>query len=94
VVRKPFPDHHRYAADEITALMACARREGLAIVTTEKDLARLRGDPAAAELVERLVALPVTLKFREEPAVKAKLCDICPPPPAVTSPHPTPSAGQ
>jgi len=57
--------------DEISALVACAQRNGLTLVTTEKDLARLSGDPAAVELVERSVVLPVALRFREAPAVEA-----------------------
>ena len=73
---KPFPDHHRYAASEISALLACAQRNGLTLVTTEKDLARLRGDPAAVDLIERSAALPVTLRFREVSAVEAMLRDV------------------
>lgn len=72
-IRKPFPDHHRYAADEMSALVDCARRNGLTPVTTEKDLARLSGDPAAADLIARSAVLPVTLRFREVPAVEAML---------------------
>jgi len=75
-IRKPFPDHHRYAANEMSALMECARRNGLTPVTTEKDLARLGGDPAAADLIERSAVLPVTLQFREVPAVEAMLRDV------------------
>jgi tetraacyldisaccharide 4'-kinase len=72
-VRKRFPDHHRYAVDEIAALLACARRNGLTPVTTEKDLARLSRDPAAIDLIARSATLPVTLRFREVPAVEAML---------------------
>jgi len=72
-IRKPSPDHHRYAAAEMSALVDCARRNGLTPVTTEKDLARLSGDPAAADLIERSAVLPVTLRFREVPAVEAML---------------------
>lgn len=72
-IRKAFPDHHRYAADEMSALVDCARRNGLTPVTTEKDLARLSGDPAAADLIARSAVLPVTLRFREVPAVEAML---------------------
>src|SRR5215470_11396658 len=75
-IRKPFPDHHRYAANEMSALIECARRNGLTPVTTEKDLARLGGDPAAADLIERSAVLPVTLQFREVPAVEAMLRDV------------------
>jgi len=56
--------------------MACAQRNGLTLVTTEKDLARLSGEPAAAELIERSAILPVTLRFKEVPAVEAMLRDV------------------
>jgi tetraacyldisaccharide 4'-kinase len=72
-IRKPFPDHHRYAADEMSALVECARRNRLTPVTTEKDLARLSGEPAAADLIARSAVLPVALRFREVPAVEAML---------------------
>jgi tetraacyldisaccharide 4'-kinase len=60
--RRGFPDHHRYAPAEIARLMADTDAQRLTVVTTEKDLARLAGDPASHELVARAVALPVTLK--------------------------------
>jgi tetraacyldisaccharide 4'-kinase len=72
-LRKPFPDHHPYAEDEMAALVTRAERDGLTLVTTEKDMARLRGDPAAAELAARTAVLPVVLEFREADAVAAML---------------------
>jgi tetraacyldisaccharide 4'-kinase len=60
--RRGFPDHHRYSADDIARLMAEADAKRLILLTTEKDLARLAGDPAARELAARAVALPVSLK--------------------------------
>jgi tetraacyldisaccharide 4'-kinase len=72
-VRKPFPDHHPYAANEMAGLVACADRNGLMLVTTEKDMARLRGVPAAAELVKRTAVLPVVLKFSDEAGMEAML---------------------
>ncbi len=60
--RRGFPDHHRYTADEISRLMAEAAAQRLTLLTTEKDLARLAGDPAARDLAARAVALPVSLK--------------------------------
>src|SRR3984893_2290028 len=72
-VRKPFPDHHRYAADEMAALVACAQRDGLTLVTTEKDMARMNGDPAAIDLIGRSAVLPVTLTFRDAAVVQAML---------------------
>ena len=72
-VRKPFPDHHRYAADEMAALVACAQRDGLTLVTTEKDMARMNGDPAAIDLIGRSAVLPVTLTFTDAALVQAML---------------------
>jgi tetraacyldisaccharide 4'-kinase len=72
-VRKPFADHHRYAVEEISALLACAQRNGLTLVTTEKDLARLSRDPAAVDLIARSTTLPVTLTFSEAQGVEAML---------------------
>jgi tetraacyldisaccharide 4'-kinase len=61
--RHGFPDHHRYAPAEIARLIADADAQRLTLVTTEKDAARLAGDPAARALAARAVALPVTLKM-------------------------------
>src|SRR5258705_488294 len=58
-----FPDHHRFAAAEQDDLITRADRGGLALVTTEKDLARMQGDPALAALVRRATGLPVALSF-------------------------------
>jgi len=76
VVRKPFPDHHHYAADEMDALVACARREGLTLVTTEKDIVRMSGDPEVADLIARSTVLPVTLTFRDAQVVEGMLRNV------------------
>jgi tetraacyldisaccharide 4'-kinase len=65
--RASFPDHHRYSGEEADALVARAEKGGLLPLTTEKDLARLAGDPRAAPLFARARALPVSLTFVEEP---------------------------
>jgi tetraacyldisaccharide 4'-kinase len=63
--RAAFPDHHRYTAAEAQSLTARARAGNLMLVTTEKDLARLSGDPQLSELAARSSALPVRLKIDE-----------------------------
>jgi tetraacyldisaccharide 4'-kinase len=78
IVRKPFPDHHLYAAGEIAALVACAKRQNLTLVTTEKDMARLQGLPAAADLAKNAAVLPVNLKFRDVAGMEAMLRDAIP----------------
>ncbi len=70
-----FPDHHRYTRSEAQALCDHADREGLVLVTTEKDAARLQGDAAVAELFTRAHALPVTLVFDDEMAFRALLLE-------------------
>jgi len=67
--RQGFPDHHRYRASEIAALLARADCDKLDLVSTEKDLARMSGDPTAVELLARAWSLPVTLVLRPEDRV-------------------------
>ena len=64
--RVSFPDHHRYKAAEAQALTARAKAENLLLLTTEKDLVRLSGDPALQTLAARASALPVRLVIAEE----------------------------
>jgi tetraacyldisaccharide 4'-kinase len=62
-VEWPFPDHHPFSADDIAALLDRAQRDGLRLVTTEKDLARLGVQPRLAEA--GLTALPVTMALED-----------------------------
>jgi tetraacyldisaccharide 4'-kinase len=66
-----FADHHRYTQSQARALIARAERENLVLVTTEKDLARMQGDAATAELAAAARALPVTLGLDDEAAFRA-----------------------
>jgi tetraacyldisaccharide 4'-kinase len=68
-----FPDHHRYSAADAARLLARARRDGLQLVSTEKDMARLQGDAALAELAARSKALPVGLVIEESERFRAFL---------------------
>lgn len=61
---RAFADHHMFSHDELAALAADARREQLTLVTTEKDLARLRG---RADVPGGIVPFAVQLAF-EDPA--------------------------
>ena len=69
-VRKSFADHHRYAPAEARTLLAQAQAQNLVLVTTEKDLVRLAGDPQLAALADRTAALPVRLVVEEEAAFR------------------------
>jgi tetraacyldisaccharide 4'-kinase len=64
--RAGFPDHHRYTADEAQDLLARAQAGNLMLVTTEKDLTRLAGDPQLETLAARASALPVRLVIEEQ----------------------------
>lgn len=57
--QREFPDHHRFSDAELTGLAKEAKENGLLLVTTEKDLARL---PHAAEILQQTIeTLPVEL---------------------------------
>ncbi|HEY7998018.1 MAG TPA: tetraacyldisaccharide 4'-kinase [Pseudolabrys sp.] len=62
----PFPDHHRFTAEEAAGLIMQAEYGGLALLTTEKDRARMTGDPVLAALAAKAHVLPVTLAVDEE----------------------------
>jgi len=63
-VTRPFADHHVYSDSELEALRAEAHRDGLRLVTTAKDLARLGATGAD------IAALRVTLKVDDESALR------------------------
>jgi tetraacyldisaccharide 4'-kinase len=64
---RAFDDHHAFTAAEIDQLSADARKASLTLVTTEKDLVRLRGLAADAARIE---PFPVTLAFDDEAALR------------------------
>ena len=68
--RLSFPDHHRYTAAEAQTLIARAGAASLMLLTTEKDLVRLAGDPHLAALAGRATALPVRLVIEEHEAFR------------------------
>jgi tetraacyldisaccharide 4'-kinase len=61
-----FADHHRYTTREAQTLIARAEAANLLLLTTEKDLARLAGDPLLAALAARTRVLPVRLVIEEQ----------------------------
>ncbi len=65
VVReRAFADHHPFSPSEIEALSAEAKRDALTLVTTEKDLARLRGGEGIPGRARDIVPFAVTLAVR------------------------------
>ncbi len=64
VVReRVFADHHPFSQGEIETLIAEARGDALTLVTTEKDLARLRGREGFADWAREIVPFAVSLEF-------------------------------
>ena len=63
--RMAFPDHHRFTAEEAAELIMEAEHRGLSLITTEKDRARMAGDPLTETLARRTHVLPVTMVIEE-----------------------------
>jgi tetraacyldisaccharide 4'-kinase len=64
----PFDDHHPYSEDDLGMLAQLAEDHGAALITTEKDAARLSPDWRA-----RVSVLPVQARFEDEAALDALL---------------------
>lgn len=73
IERRIFPDHHVFSENETHELLAAARAQNLMLVTTEKDRARMRKNPALQDLAQTSRALPITLRFENESALRALL---------------------
>ncbi|MEJ5022410.1 tetraacyldisaccharide 4'-kinase [Ochrobactrum vermis] len=70
VETRSFPDHHSFEPDDIRNLIDTARRQGLGLITTAKDLVRLAtmiGIPAG--FLAKLAVLDVDLKFARNDAL-------------------------
>jgi len=71
--RASFPDHHRFSAAEALDLLAQAQANNLMLLTTEKDLARLTGEPELQQLATHTSALPVRLVIEDEDRLREML---------------------
>jgi tetraacyldisaccharide 4'-kinase len=69
--KRAFADHHPFSPGEIESLIADAGRDGLTLVTTEKDLARLRTSGALPSWAEAVVPFAVTLEFDDAARLRA-----------------------
>jgi tetraacyldisaccharide 4'-kinase len=76
-VRRGFADHHCYSAAEARALIGEAEQGQLDLLTTEKDLMRLKDDAALAALAKRARALPVEMKVTEADALAGLIRGAC-----------------
>lgn len=71
VDQRAFPDHHPFLPSEIQALAQQAARDGLMLVTTEKDLVRLRSDPQLVSYASAIVPFKVSLDIGDGAALRA-----------------------
>lgn len=69
-----FSDHHPYSDHDLYLLRHEAERKNAALITTEKDIARI-SDP---ETLKMLDALPIQVKFEDEAALKAFILERLP----------------
>ncbi|MDA9409571.1 tetraacyldisaccharide 4'-kinase [Bradyrhizobium sp. CCBAU 45384] len=69
---RPFADHHMFSRDELAALAADAKAGQLTLVTTEKDLARLRGIDGVPD---GIVPFKVALEFDDPARLKQLISD-------------------
>ncbi|HEV2956521.1 MAG TPA: tetraacyldisaccharide 4'-kinase [Xanthobacteraceae bacterium] len=65
-IRRGFPDHHRFTAEDAAALLAEADQANLSLVTTEKDFVRLAHKRTLSALAARSRVLPVALAIEDE----------------------------
>ena len=70
VMSRSFPDHHYYSNDELRELSHTAEAAELELITTAKDLARLRNGIAPKELLERMNVLEIDAVFENANAPK------------------------
>lgn len=72
---RAFADHHPFSQAELDALTAEAKRDGLALVTTEKDLARLSQRGGLPGFAQPIRPFAVMLVFDDEGALRRFVCD-------------------
>jgi tetraacyldisaccharide 4'-kinase len=76
VVReRAFADHHPFSKHEIETLIAEAKRDGLRLVTTEKDLARMRNAGGVPDWAREIAPFAVTLAFDDAAALRKFVAD-------------------
>jgi tetraacyldisaccharide 4'-kinase len=76
VVReRAFADHHPLSESEIETLITEAKRDGLTLATTEKDLARLRTRDGLPGWAHDIVPFAVTLEFDDVAGLRRFVSD-------------------
>lgn len=75
VHERPFADHHPFSRREIEGLATEAKRDRLTLVTTEKDLVRLRCPAQLASVGCDIVPFKVQLEFADPAGLRRFLSD-------------------
>ncbi|MES2601710.1 MAG: tetraacyldisaccharide 4'-kinase [Pseudomonadota bacterium] len=60
---RSFADHHPFTPDELGQLVSDAASQSLMLLTTEKDMARIRSDARFRDQANGIATFPVTLDF-------------------------------
>lgn len=72
---KSFADHHAFSASELAHLSDVAGAKSLKLVTTEKDMARIRSDARLAAFAPAIATFAVTMEFEDEHELRRILAD-------------------
>jgi tetraacyldisaccharide 4'-kinase len=72
---RSFADHHPFSDSEIESLLTDASRDGLTVVTTEKDFARLHSAAETPAHLRDIVPFKVTLEFSDVSRLRKFLSD-------------------
>jgi tetraacyldisaccharide 4'-kinase len=75
VLERAFADHHLFSQGQIEILIAEAKRDALTLVTTEKDLARLRTAEGLPDWAKEIVPFAVTLEFDDAALLRRFVTD-------------------
>jgi tetraacyldisaccharide 4'-kinase len=75
VERRAFADHHAFSPGEIATLIADAKRDALTLVTTEKDLARLRSGAELPVWARDITPFAITMEFDDAASLRRFLAD-------------------
>jgi tetraacyldisaccharide 4'-kinase len=75
VRERAFPDHHVFSQADIEGLLSEAKRDGLTLATTEKDLARLKLRGELPVWAQAVVPFGVTLEFDDAASLRTFVTD-------------------
>ncbi|HEX7789684.1 MAG TPA: tetraacyldisaccharide 4'-kinase [Afipia sp.] len=70
IEERTFADHHPFTSEEIARLVSDAAAKSLTLVTTEKDMARIRSDIRLQAHANGIATFAVTLEFSDAAALR------------------------